>query len=147
MKTYKFILSVLVLALFCSGSCEHKEGQRFIIQNNSEQEIIVVNDFYYSIESRPTCLKFKDTEYQNFIYNCAIKPHSDKNFERNGGGIGEYVLSHPNDTLYIGVFNRIDIDTMSCEEFKQKFPMKHEWKVTLTDMQAADWTLVYTPKE
>lgn len=60
---------------------------------------------------------------------------------------GESLISRPNDTLYIGVFCRKDIDTMSCEEFKQKFPLKKEWKVTLADMQACDWTLVYTPED
>jgi hypothetical protein len=36
---------------------------------------------------------------------------------------------------------------MSCEEFKQKYPIKKEWGVTLVDMEARDWTLVYTPEE
>ena len=55
--------------------------------------------------------------------------------------------TNPNFMWSLGVFNRIDIDTMSCEEFEQKFPLKKEWKVTLADMQACDWTLVYEPKE
>ena len=57
------------------------------------------------------------------------------------------MISHPKDTMYLGVFNRIDIDTMSCEEFEKTFPLKKEWKVTLADMEACDWTLVYTSEE
>ena len=83
-------------------------------------------------------------EYSDFIYHYMIKPNSYKNLER--AGTGELVLKYPNDTLSIGVFNRIDIDTMSCEEFEEKFPLKHEWRVTLADMKACDWILVY-PQE
>jgi len=145
MKTYKFVLlMIFTLFLFCNGSCEHKEGQRFIIQNNSEQKIIIQFSQYIPVSQVPDCMKpTTSSEYQNFIRDRMINPYSSKNFERNGGGIGELILSRPNDTLYIGVFNLIDIDTMSCEEFKQKFPIKHEWKVTLADMEACDWTLIY----
>ena len=144
MKPYKYIPFILFFALFVNGSCEYKEGHRFIIQNNSDLEIISIFDMYYSISQRPVCVK-PDTriEYGDFIYHSAIKPYSSKNFERTRAA--EYLMSHTTDTIYIGVFNRIDIDTMSCEEFKEKYPLKKEWKVTLADMQACDWTLVYEP--
>ncbi len=144
MKPYKYIPFILFFALFVNGSCEYKEGHRFIIQNNSDLEIISIFDMYYSISQRPVCVK-PDTriEYGDFIYHSAIKPYSSKNFERTRAA--EDLMSHTTDTIYIGVFNRIDIDTMSCEEFKEKYPLKKEWKVTLADMQACDWTLVYEP--
>ena len=144
MKPYKYIPFILFFALFVNGSCEYKEGHRFIIQNNSDLEIIPIFDRYYSISQRPVCVK-PDTriEYGDFIYHNAIKPYSSQNFERTGAA--EDLMSHTTDTIYIGVFNRIDIDTMSCEEFKEKNPLKKEWKVTLADMQACDWTLVYEP--
>lgn len=147
MKKYNFVLLLLVFILFCSGSCEHsKEGQRFIVQNNSDNEIVVVWGFYSPVsKERESCFKPTSKFEHRDLMDISIKPHSSKNFERNGGGIGEYVVNHPKDTLYIGILHRIDIDTMSCEEFKQKFPLKKEWKVTLADMQACDWTLVYTP--
>ena len=144
MKPYKYIPFILFFALFVNGSCEYKEGHRFTIQNNSDLEIISIFDMYYSISQRPVCVK-PDTriEYGDFIYHSAIKPYSSKNFERTRAA--EDLMSHTTDTIYIGVFNRIDIDTMSCEEFKEKYPLKKEWKVTLADMQACDWTLVYEP--
>ena len=144
MKPYKYIPFILFFALFVNGSCEYKEGHRFIIQNNSDLEIIPIFDRYYSISQRPVCVK-PDTriEYGDFIYHNAIKPYSSQNFERTGAA--EDLMSHTTDTIYIGVFNRIDIDTMSCEEFKEKNPLKKEWKVNLADMQACDWTLVYEP--
>jgi len=147
MKACKFVLLILIFFLFCNVSCEPREGQRFIIQNNSEQEIIIQFSQYTPVSQTPDCMKpATKFEYQNFIYEKMIKPYSSKNFERNGGGIGELVLKYPNDTLSIGVFNRMDIDTMSCEEFEEKFPLKHEWRVTLADMKACDWILVY-PQE
>ena len=133
-----------MFALFAGGSCEYEEGQRFIIQNDSEQKVIILFSQYIQVSKFPNCIKpTTQFEYEKFIYEKMINPYSSKNFERNGGGIGNLILSYPNDTLYIGVFNLIDIDTMPCEEFKQKFPVKHEWKVTLADMEANDWTLVY----
>jgi hypothetical protein len=76
-------------------------------------------------------------EYENFIHYKAIKPHSSKDI------IGLRYLDSQ-DTVFIHIFNRIDMDTMSCEEFKQKHPLKYEWKkVTVTDMEACDWTLEY----
>jgi hypothetical protein len=143
MKKCKFILLLFVFVLFYNGSCKYKEGQHFIIQNNSEQEIIIINaDFPIPRES--ICLKSgAKFEYEDLIRDRMIKPNSSKNFERVRWG--EFMLSRPNDTLYIGVFYRTDIDKMSCEEFEQAFPLKKEWKVTLSDMEACDWTLVYAP--
>jgi hypothetical protein len=145
MKTFKYIVLIFVFALSVNGSCEHqKEGQRFIIQNNSEQEIIIT---YGSFPiPRKSCLTSgAQFEYEALIRDRMIRPHSAKNFERVG--LGEFLISRPNDTLYIAVFYRTDVDVMSCEEFEQEFPIKKEWKVTLSDMQAADWTLVYPPTE
>ena len=145
MKTYKFTLLALSFFLFCSSSCETPKAQYFIIQNNSDKEIIIVNaDFPIPRESN--CLKSGARfEYEALIRDRMIKPHSNKNFERSSWG--EYMFSHPNDTLYIGVFYREDVDRMSCEEFEKIFPLKKEWKVTLADMKANDWTLEYTPEE
>ena len=73
-----------------------------------------------------------------------VEPNSRKNFERIG--LGEWLVNPSNDTLYVGVFNFIDIDTMTCEEFESDFPIKQEWAVTLEDMELCDWTLVF-PEE
>jgi hypothetical protein len=81
------------------------------------------------------------SEYKDLIRSNMVSPYSNKNFE--GRRLGEDIINRPNDTLYIGVFNRIDMDNMSCDEFKHKYPLQHEWKVTLADMEACDWTLVY----
>jgi len=145
MNKYKFIIPLLIFALFYNGSCEREEEHRFVIQNNSDAEIFPVFDMYYSIAQRPCCLK-PTIESERRQYNdLKIKPYSSKNFE--GNGFAEHIMSKPNDTMYIGIFNCADIDTMSCDEFKQKYPLKKEWKVTLADMEACDWTLVYTPEE
>ena len=143
MKTYKFIFLALSFFLFCSSSCETPKAQHFItIQNNSDKEIIIVNS-WFPIPRKSSCLKSgAQFEYEELIRDGMIKPHSNKTFERDGWG--EYMISHPNDTLYIGVFYRTDIDRMSCEEFEKTFPLKKEWKVTLADMETCDWTLVYT---
>ena len=145
MNKYAFILLLSSMTLIHSASCERKTDKFSItIVNHSDLEIISIFDMYYCIPQRPVCVK-PDTriEYGDSIYHSAIKPYSSKNFERTRAA--EDLMSHTTDTIYIGVFNRIDIDTMSCEEFKEKYPLKKEWKVTLADMQACDWTLVYEP--
>jgi len=59
----------------------------------------------------------------------------------------DYLQTYPNATWFLAVFNREDIDNMSCEEFKKAYPLKKEWQLTFEDLQACDWTLVYTPEE
>ena len=39
------------------------------------------------------------------------------------------------------------MNSMPCEEFKRKIPLKHEWRVTLKDMVANNWTLVYPSED
>jgi hypothetical protein len=144
MKVYKYILLIFVSALFVNGSCEHKEEQCFIIQNNSDREIIIDFSRFASISQDTVCIKpITKFEYDDFIRDRMIKPHSNKNFEN----VGNSILKKPQDTQYIGVFYRVDMDTMSCEEFKQKYPLKKEWTVTLTDMEVCNWTLIYMPEE
>lgn len=146
MKKYSFILLMSIIILFINGSCEHQDEYRFIIKKNSEQEIIILTADFSMISAnhnnKPMCLKpMTDLEYNDLLFYHMIKPHSNKTFKR-------YRLDENlNDITYIGVFNLIDIDTMSCEEFERTFPLKHEWKVTLADIEAFDWTLVYEPKE
>jgi len=144
MKTYKFILLALSFFLFCSSSCENPKAQHFItIQNNSDKEIII-NNGWFPIPRESNCLKSGARfEYEDLIRDRMIKPHSNKTFERDGWD--EDMFCNTNDTLYIEVFYRTDVDRMSCEEFEKTFPLKKEWKVTLADMEACDWTLVYTP--
>ena len=146
MKPYQYIPFILLLVLFVNSGCEYKEGHRFIIQNNSDLEIIPIFDRYYSISQRPVCVK-PDTriEYGDFIYSNMIKPYSSKKIGIDG--LVEHMQTYPDIIKWwsLGIFNRIDMDTMSCEEFKEKYPLKKEWKVTLADMQACDWTLVYEP--
>ena len=84
-------------------------------------------------------------EYQELIYLCLIKPYSSRKI-----GIDLIIntlQTNPNFMWFLGIFNCMDVDTMTCEEFKRKFPLKHEWKVTLKDMVANNWTLVYPPED
>ena len=145
MNKYTFMIPLLIFALFYNGSCERQEeGQPFIIQNDSDKEIIADFSRYVTISQDTVCIKpVTKSEYDDFIRSNMIKSHSNKNFER----FSNFILKNPQDTLYIGVFYRVDMDTMPCDEFKQKYPLKKEWKVTLADMEACDWTLVYTPEE
>jgi len=106
--------------------------------------IITYRNFKYT--DNPGCVSIKTLggrEYKMFIYDRMIKPHSSKNMIY----LAASMLYKPRDTTYICVFNREDLDTMSCDVFVEKYPLKKEWKVTVEDMEACNWTLVYTPEE
>lgn len=147
MKSYRYMILIFFSALFCNGSCEHSAvGHPFILRNNSNKAIVVQFATDSPISQVPSCMKpATSSEYEKMIHQKVVFSNTEKNFERNR--LGEYMVSRPNDTLYIGVFHLTDIDTMSCEEFEQEFPLKKEWKVTLAEMQATDWTLVYISEE
>ena len=138
MKNFNIILALVVFMLYCSGCCKYREGLPFYIQNDSDQEIIVTKNLNQPIPREDGCLKHS---IKFLTYYSMIRPYSKRNFE----GLRESFLEKSADTLHIGVFYLVDIDTMSCEEFEQLFPIKKEWEVTLEDMEACDWTLVYTP--
>jgi len=146
MKKYNSILLLFAFILFCNGSCEVKEKQSLIIRNNSEIEIIIEHLGFKSSDY-PGCMSIKTLsgrEYKDIIYYKSIKPQESKNFEH----IAAFILRYnPEDTTYIWVFNRVDLDTMSCDEYEKNFPLKKEWKVTVADMEACNWYLEYTTEE
>jgi hypothetical protein len=147
MKKYNIIILLLfVCILLGSGSCENREGQYYItIQNNSDKEVIFMGSTHSSVTQDTQCIKpTTNFEYVDFIYSNTIKPFSSKKKEIDR--LVEHMQTY-NLTWSLGIFNRIDMDTMSCEEFKQKYPLKKEWQATLADMEACSWTLVYTPEE
>ena len=148
MKKLKFILLALVFVLFCNGSCKEKIDKYSItIKNNSDKEIMFGWSSHSSVAQDPTCLKGGTRrEFENKKINFGIKAYSSKK-----EGMDLFVESmqrNPNRVLSIGIFYLEDIETMSCEEFMQVYPLKKEWQVTLEDiMNAPDFNLVleYTP--
>lgn len=129
--------------------CNCSEHQRLVIVNNSDEEIILFHNgqsflidslryIYCSIH--PSLISSK--EYNDIIQLTATPPHSSKNIDY----WGDYI-SMDMDTMFLGVFNRIEWDTMSYGEFYSKYPIKHEFAVTVQDMSDCDWTLFYPPNE
>ena len=147
MNKYKVCLFVLICGLFYGGSCVRHEDQHSItIYNNSDKEVIFIGSLHSSVALDTTCYKPGGRrEYQDFIYYRSIKPYSDRRI-----GIDltiNRMQKYPNVRWSVGLFNLIDIDTMSCEEFVREYPIKKEWILTLEDMIACDWKLDYTPEE
>lgn len=138
----KNICIELIISAFCLSSCTPQ--QRFTIVNNSDEEIMVKRDgrsiLRDSIIIHPD--KTPKDEYKEILWDTRIKPHSSRDIEHWGNWMYDYP-----DTTFFGIFNTIDLDTMTLEEFKSKFPIKHEFKVTLQDMIDRDWTLIYPPSE
>ena len=123
MKNFNIILALVVFMLYCSGCCKYREGLPFYIQNDSDQEIIATWNLYLPIPRENGCIKPPTQyEYEVLISSLMIRPYSKRNFESNR--VREYMLTNPNDSLFVAIFNRIDVDTMSCEEFVQLFPLK-----------------------
>jgi len=151
MKKYNFILLLFTFMIFfCGSSCDRKKENKYFItiRNNSDKEIIFDSATAHSIAKNPSCFKLGGREYSDFINDRKIKPYSSKKW-----GIDltiEFMQTYPNIKAYsIGIFYRTDIETMTCEEFRQKYPIKKEWNVTLADFEACNFDLVleYTPED
>ena len=145
MKVYKnpLILLLFVLPLFISGNCKHNEEHpSFIIKDESDKEIVVQFSLYGPISQDTCCMKPQTTyEYSELRQSKVVFPNSEKCFEE----MAELMTHHPADTLYIGVFYLDDIETMSCDEFEQLFPIQKEWGMTLPQLEENLWTLHYIP--
>lgn len=134
-----FIIAMLVLV-----NCSEHQSLEFV--NNSEETILVVHNNKSVIKNPIYDIHPEEntkSEYNEMLNFHAIKPHSNKNIDY----WGDYIRDTPNDTMYLGIFFVIDLDTMSLEEFKTKYPIRYEFKVTLQDMIDRDWTLIYPPSE
>ena len=141
-------MNKLLFYLFCFTfllSCRDKTTD-FVIVNNSDYDIIPVHngvslyvdsiyDYHPEIQSK--------SEYKRLINVGCIQSHSSKSIDRWNDMMYDYFKD---DTLYIGIFSRLDFDTLSLSDFKKKYPIKHEFKVTLQDMIDMEWTLVYPPE-
>lgn len=144
MKAYKtYLVFLFVLPLFINNNCKHNEEHpSFVIKNESDKEIVVQFSLYGPIGQDTCCMKPQTTyEYSELMHSKVVSPNSEKCFEE----MAELMIHHPADTLYIGAFYLDDIDTMSCEEFEQLFPIQKEWKITLSQLEELDWTLNYIP--
>ena len=84
-------------------------------------------------------------EYEDFMYDFMISPHSSKKIGIDG--VIESMKDDPGRSYSLGVFNRTDLDTMSCERFKQIYPLKKEWVLNLDELLSGNLTLVYTPED
>ena len=122
-----------------------KNNDQFYIVNNSDETIIPVHNGMSLLKNPIYSFhpeKCSSREYSEFLWD-RISPHSSRDLSH----FHQFLNNTPDDTLYIGIFNLCDIDTMSLEEFKIKYPIKHEYKITLQDMIDNNWTLVYPPSE
>ncbi len=140
MKKYCLFLFLLLLI---NSSCKHNEEHpSFVIKNGSDKEIVVQFSLYGPISQDTCCMKPPTTyEYSELRRSRVVLPNSEKCFEE----IAELMTQHPADALYVGVFYLEDIDTMSCEEFEQLFPIRKEWETTLSQLEENQWTLHYEP--
>ena len=127
-----------ILLLFCFFACENEEEDDFLIFNNSDQEILAI---YTRFENELGCVKpTTDFEYKKFIRSYGIGKHSSKNFK----GI-KNILFHdpPYNYIYLYIYNRADVDNLSCEEFIELDPLKAKYIITLESAIEMNWMLAY----
>lgn len=144
-----FVLLITTIFL-CSGSCERPVEDQYsiLLLNKSDQEIVYQGSNVFSMSRDTFCYGTKNLtkmEYEEFIYDFMISPHSSRIIGIDG--VIESMKDDPGRSYSLGVFNRIDLDTMSCERFKQIYPLKKEWVLNLDDLLSGNLTLVYTPEE
>lgn len=141
----KSILPIFIILNLFFISCfdDSKDSDSFKIVNDSDDDIV----FFYDKESlyshkviRP--IRETSSEYKNLLRNGCIPAHSYKQFDYMKKMV---YRTFESDTLFIAVFNLLDYDTLSTEEFDNKYPIKHEYQVTLQDLIDCDWTLFFPP--
>lgn len=144
MKIRNIILG-LIIPIFCFGTCRYEDdiNQNLVIQNNSDYHIVPRFAFFSFPNDRYICLKPDNDIHRRELKDATISPDSSKKQK----GQASSLINNPQDTLYVYIFHRIDIDTMSCEEFNEKRPVQEVWKITKADADALNWTLVYDPTE
>jgi hypothetical protein len=131
------IYSIVTFLIFVCGSCEEDHDQSLIILNNSDKTVVLSLSRF---QGEPECFKPENKwEYDNFLRNNAIGSHSKIDLK---GRLSSGFLSGQ-DTLFIQIFDRIDMDTMSCEQFEQSYPIKKQWKLTKSEAELSNWVLTY----
>ena len=153
MRTYDFILLVFVIVLFNNSSCERdyhsltKNNQYSLtVKNNSAETILF--EYHLNAQLDSFCFKTENTtkmEFRTLVYELYVNPFSTRDF-----GI-DFIIrklqAEANATWTVQVFHLSDIETMPCEEFNQKPPIKKEKIFTLADFPDLEtrnnWTFVY----
>ena len=142
---YLFLFSSLSVSS-CNEKIEGVDAVKII--NNSDDDIMVfisdVSFYNHMLIGGPKEEGFATKEYKDILREKCISSHSFKYFDHLRKYINE---SHKTDTLFWAIFNMLDYDTLSRDEFKSKYPIKYEYKVTLQDMINCDWTLIYPPND
>ena len=140
------LLPLLLLLSFVSCFDDNKIVDGVKIVNNSDDDIVIPygrRSFYKHIggfvRDRMTI-----REYRDLIRDLCIHAHSNRYLDFLKDIITD---SHEVDTLYLGVFNKEDCDTLTVDDFNTKYPIKYEFKVTLQYMIDHDWALVYPPED
>lgn len=141
----KSILPIFIILSLFFISCfdDSKDSDSFKIVNDSDDDIVFFYDkvSHYSHKViRP--IRETSSEYKNLLRNGCIPAHSYKHFDYMKKMV---YRTFESDTLFIAVFNLLDYDTLSTEEFDNKYPIKHEYQVTLQDLIDCDWTLFFPP--
>lgn len=79
-------------------------------------------------------------EYKQFLNHNLIAPNS--SIMREMDSTVGYMRQYPELSLYIGIFYRVDMDTMSCDDFTRIFPLKKAWTLSVEELEAG-CTLIY----
>ena len=141
---YLFLFSFLSV----SSCCENVNVDAFKIVNNTDDDILFfydkVSHYKFKVIGGPLEEGGTTWEYKHLLKNACISAHSYKYFDYMKP---MFYRAFESDTLYIAIFNMLDYDTLSRDEFKSKYPIKYEYKVTLQDMIDCDWTLIYPPND
>lgn len=145
-KTFLYLFFFAFLSvLSCNEEIEGVDAIKII--NNSDDDIVFFNNhesFYNDKLVGGEKGGGTTREYKDFLRDRCIPSHSVKYFDHWRKYINE---RYKVDTLFLAIFNKLDHDTLSRDEFSSKYPIKYEYKVTLQDMIDCDWTLVYPPDD
>ena len=155
MKGFRIQRLLILVLLSCTSCHETQPGlYYFTFYNDSEEVVQVAGHLYSSVMPLADCAFQPSTrlEYNDLIHDL-IEPHS--SVVTCIDDVVDYLQTHPGEKWSVHVYNFDCLETMSwrdvikmsCAEFAQLCPLRTVWEFSLEDLEASNWTIVYSSEE
>ena len=137
MKHVKKALFILILAISMSSTCKKNDGHEYVtFANESDKEIVCQRFLSKSIDTLFRCRTGAIGIPAGSLYGF---PSGDRSWEadlRDSYYVHFLVMDAETYDKYI---------TAPCDTIRKYVPILHTYRITLSDLQRMNWTVVYPP--
>ena len=137
MKTiiYLLIISIALTGKGCPDNDQITDATITIINNTNESIV------YYSINKSTTDTLLSSLPYPISVENTdSVDANNSTKF---GGPFKKLFNDNPSDILIIFLFSRDTIEQVPWERIVDEYLVLRRYDLTLEDLEAMDWTVVY----